>query len=202
MISIRSLSQGRAAAVVLAGLLLSACGGSQPAPAPTDTGSGKSIFRPEFQTEAVNGAVPAAPAPLEASVRFEEGTALDEQARADLATIAQSPQAAMDWPIILRGHSDSGGSDASNMEASIARAEAVRDFLVESGIDPSRITVIGFGEQNPIAPNAMPDGSANERGRAANRRVDIHIGAAAPPPVKDKPTLAETLAETEADEGD
>lgn len=174
-----------------------ACGDRQPAPAPqaSASGEGKSIFRPEFQVEPVAGAQPAAPAPLDATVRFEDGVELGEQARADLATIAQSPQAAMDWPIVLRGHSDSGGNDAANLKASILRAEAVRDFLIESGIDPKRISVIGFGEQNPVAPNALPDGSPDERGRAANRRVDIHIGAANPAPAVEEPTLAETLAE-------
>ena len=63
--------------------------------------------------------------------------------------------------IILRGHSDSGGSDDGNLRASQARAEAVRDWLVDNGIDSERITVIAFGEQNPAAPNALPDGSPN-----------------------------------------
>ena len=177
------------------------CGSREPAPEPTAaaSGEGKSIFRPEFQVDAKDGAQPVAPASLDTTIRFEDGVELGEQALADLATIAQSPQAAMDWPITLRGHSDSGGDDASNLAASIERAEAVRDFLVESGIDAARITIIGFGEQNPVAPNALPDGTPNERGRAANRRVDIHIGSPAPEPMVEEPTLAETLAEAEAE---
>ena len=61
------------------------------------------------------------------------------------------------------------------MRASMARAEAVRDWLVENGADAERITTIAFGEQNPIEPNALPDGSPNEEGRAANRRVELTI---------------------------
>ncbi|MEZ5681142.1 MAG: OmpA family protein [Erythrobacter sp.] len=184
---------------VLVGAGLASCGEREPAPEPaaSEAGTGKSIFRPEFQVEPIGGEEVVAPAPLDATVRFEEGVELDEQSRADLATVAQSPQAAMDWPIILRGHSDSGGSDDSNMRASIERAENVRDFLVENGIAGERITIIGFGEQNPVAPNALPDGTPNLRGRAANRRVDIHIGSAKPKPVVEEPTLAETLAETD-----
>ncbi|WP_369026548.1 OmpA family protein [Qipengyuania sp. RANM35] len=193
----RRASTTAAIAVTLLATIVVSCGDRDPAPEPeaTASGTGKSIFRPEFQVEPIGGAEAVAPAPLDTTVRFEEGVELDEQARADIATVAQSPQAAMDWPIILRGHSDSGGSDASNMRASIERAEAVKAFLVENGIAESRITVIGFGEQNPVAPNALPDGSPNERGRAANRRVDIHIGSPDPKPVVEEPTLAETLAE-------
>lgn len=185
------------AMAMLAATGLTSCGEREPAPEPaaTESGSGKSIFRPEFQVEPIGGAEAAAPATLDTTIRFEEGVELDEQSRADLATVAQSPQAAMKWPVILRGHSDSGGDDESNMEASIQRAEAVRDFLVENGIVEERITIIGFGEQNPVAPNALPDGTPNERGRAANRRVEIHIGSPAPKPVVEEPTLAETLAE-------
>lgn len=187
----------RLGTALVLGASLASCGERTPTAEPTAevAGEGKSIFRPEFQVEPIGGAEAAPPAALDTTVRFEEGVELGEQALADLATLAQSPQAGMDWPIILRGHSDSGGSDESNMKASIERAEAVRDFLVENGIDADRITVIGFGEQNPVAPNALPDGSPNERGRAANRRVDIHIGSPTPEPVVEKPTLAETLAE-------
>jgi OOP family OmpA-OmpF porin len=78
-------------------------------------------------------------------------------------------------PIILRGHSDAGGNDAVNMRVSVERAEAVRDWLIEMGVAEDRIEVIGFGEQNPIAPNALPDGSPNEEGRALNRRVDVSV---------------------------
>ena len=86
-----------------------------------------------------------------------------------------SPQVEQGGPIILRGHSDSGGNDEGNMRASRARAEAVRDWLVDSGVDEARISLIAFGEQNPVAPNARPDGSPDPVGRAANRRVEIEV---------------------------
>ncbi len=188
-----------AGAVLLAGAAaLSGCGGAgdPPAPTPDEDGEARSIFRPEFQTEP--GARAEQSASLTARIDFPEGNELTQAARAELATVAGSPQVQAGNQIILRGHSDAGGSDAVNMRASIARAEAARDFLVELGVPVDRITIIGFGEQNPVAPNALPDGTPDEKGRAANRRVDIEVDAAQAPPKADPTdaTLAETLAET------
>ena len=42
--------------------------------------------------------------------------------------------------------------------------------------------MIAVGEQNPIAPNALPDGEPNEPGRARNRRVELEIAPLAGPP--------------------
>lgn len=68
---------------------------------------------------------------------------------------------------------------AANLRASQRRAEVVRDWLVENGVAEDRIDVIAFGEQNPVSPNANPDGTPDEAGRAKNRRVDLTI--AVPP---------------------
>jgi len=70
------------------------------------------------------------------------------------------------------------GNDSANLRASRVRAEDVAAWLVERGVDDDRITVIAFGKQNPVFPNAMPDGKSKEDGRALNRRVEIDI---APP---------------------
>ena len=92
------------------------------------------------------------------------------------------------------------------MRASQERAEAVRDWMIENGIADERITIIAFGEQNPAAPNALPDGSPNEEGRAANRRVEIEVATSEPAPPEKAPTLAESLAtgedEAETEEPD
>lgn len=71
----------------------------------------------------------------------------------------------------LEGHTDSTGPEAYNMGLSERRAQAVKNHLVEQGIDASHLTTIGFGEANPIAPN---DTAA---GRAQNRRVGFTITA-------------------------
>jgi OOP family OmpA-OmpF porin len=67
------------------------------------------------------------------------------------------------------------------LRAGLERAEAVRDWLIEMGVAEDRSEVLTFGEQNPIEPNALPDGTPNEEGRAANRRVEILITAPAQP---------------------
>jgi OOP family OmpA-OmpF porin len=84
-------------------------------------------------------------------------------------------------PVILRGHSDSHGSDGDNRVASRIRAEKVRDYLVGKGIAKDRIQLIALGEARPIAPNAHPDGSDDPDGRARNRRVEIDAEPAASP---------------------
>ena len=121
-------------AAVVPSLLLASCGedgGSEPE---TETsGEKRSIFRPEFQVEPIESLEPQGS--LQTLVQFPEGAELTEEARAELATILASPQVEQGGPIILRGHSDSGGSDEGNMRASRARAEAVRDWLVDSGVD-------------------------------------------------------------------
>jgi len=116
--------------------------------------------------------------PLEMTIGFAQGGAsLDDAAKAALDDALASAQMAEDGPIVLRGHSDSGGSDAANMRASRNRAQSVRDYLVENGVASDRIEIIAFGEQNPVAPNALPDGSPNEAGRERNRRVELVVGA-------------------------
>ena len=105
----------------------------------------------------------------------EGGTDLSTRAERLLAGVMESDALDQDWPIIIRGHTDSAGNDRANLRASRARAEAVAAWLVERGVDDDRIKVVAIGEQNPIAPNALPNGMPNEAGRARNRRVEISI---------------------------
>ncbi|HEY8493147.1 MAG TPA: OmpA family protein [Myxococcota bacterium] len=71
--------------------------------------------------------------------------------------------------VVVRGYTDSVGSEASNLRLSEDRANNVRNFLINAGVAPSRITAMGFGEQFPVASNAT------EAGRQQNRRVEIEI---------------------------
>ena len=65
------------------------------------------------------------------------------------------------------GHADSVGSDQYNQQLSERRARAVADALVQRGVSPQRIYVVGRGESQPIASNDT------EEGRARNRRVEV-----------------------------
>ena len=67
----------------------------------------------------------------------------------------------------IQGHTDSTGPLAWNMELSQRRADAVKEFLVASGVPADNLTTKGYGPNEPIAPN---DTSEN---RALNRRVDF-----------------------------
>lgn len=71
--------------------------------------------------------------------------------------------------IRIEGHTDSQGSDASNLRLSQNRADAVMAQLIKRGVDPARLTSIGYGESTPIASNATA------KGRAENRRTEFNI---------------------------
>jgi len=69
----------------------------------------------------------------------------------------------------IGGHTDDRGGDAMNLELSQARAEAVKNFLVEQGIDTSRLLAKGYGETMPV------DVRTSKQARARNRRVEFNI---------------------------
>jgi OOP family OmpA-OmpF porin len=67
------------------------------------------------------------------------------------------------------GHTDDVGDDAYNMDLSEQRAAAVTAYLIDAGVDGSKIVAVGAGESLPIATNTT------EQGRAENRRVEIQV---------------------------
>jgi len=71
----------------------------------------------------------------------------------------------------IEGHTDSSGGVNHNRELSKQRAQSVRKWLVEHGIDPLRLTAAGFGPDRPI------DSNSTDEGRRNNRRVEFAIGA-------------------------
>jgi outer membrane protein OmpA-like peptidoglycan-associated protein len=73
--------------------------------------------------------------------------------------------------IRVEGHTDAQGDDAFNLGLSDRRARSVMRALLERGVQPTRLTAVGFGESKPIADNKKP------AGRAQNRRVEFMIDA-------------------------
>ncbi|MFW6333052.1 MAG: OmpA family protein, partial [Thermodesulfobacteriota bacterium] len=69
--------------------------------------------------------------------------------------------------VVAQGHTDNTGSAAYNMDLSLKRAKAVQAYLLKSGVPANRVTTVGYGFTEPIAPNSTP------RGRAENRRVNM-----------------------------
>ncbi|MBL7865040.1 MAG: OmpA family protein [Cyclobacteriaceae bacterium] len=71
--------------------------------------------------------------------------------------------------IEISGHTDSKGTDEYNNTLSQGRSQAVVDYIVQQGIDTSRLTAKGYGESKPIDTNDTPEGQAN------NRRVEFTV---------------------------
>jgi outer membrane protein OmpA-like peptidoglycan-associated protein len=69
----------------------------------------------------------------------------------------------------VEGHTDDKGPDGENLTLSKARAEAVRERLIQEGIAAERLEAVGFGEARPIATNKTA------RGRETNRRVEFIV---------------------------
>ena len=83
-----------------------------------------------------------------------------------IAKVAEYMRSHPEARIVLAGHTDNIGTREYNMKLSHRRASAVRDYLVtKEGIDPGRITLNGFGFDDPITSNETAEG------RAQNRRV-------------------------------
>lgn len=67
------------------------------------------------------------------------------------------------------GHTDGVGARDANIALSLARADAVKDYLQSKGIDPTRISVSGAGPDRPVASNQTAEG------RARNRRIEFRV---------------------------
>jgi outer membrane protein OmpA-like peptidoglycan-associated protein len=107
---------------------------------------------------------------LSGNVLFASGKSqLLPGAQNGLGQIAEALKAQNDTKLLIEGHTDSTGNDATNMSLSKARAEAVQSYLVSRGIEAARISSVGIGSSRPVADNKTPDGRAN------NRRVEIVV---------------------------
>ena len=71
--------------------------------------------------------------------------------------------------LTIEGHTDNTGSNAHNMKLSNDRAKSVVDYLVSKGIDASRLTAVGYGEEKPVTTNKTAEG------RTLNRRVELKL---------------------------
>lgn len=75
----------------------------------------------------------------------------------------------------IAGHTDAAGGDDLNQKLSEQRALAVAQYLIDHGIDKSRLRTKGMGEKFPIAQNYNKDGSANKAGMSMNRRFEFTV---------------------------
>jgi len=134
--------------------------------------------------ELETASAPEAPEPIPADVcqdafdaftadgflQFETGSAELQRASFEaLERLVDTARRCEGARIVVEGHTDDRGEAAMNMELSLARAEAVADFLISRGLAQERVAARGFGETQPIADNDTADG------RAANRRITFRI---------------------------
>jgi outer membrane protein OmpA-like peptidoglycan-associated protein len=107
---------------------------------------------------------------LKSSLLFSTDSAVLKPAAVEqLAALGDVLARYPDDRIRIQGHTDSTGSAAHNEALSLRRAEAVRDVLASRGVNPRQMLVEGAGASRSIADNSTPEG------RAANRRVELHI---------------------------
>jgi len=102
-----------------------------------------------------------------ASLKPAAASALQEAAK----LIRQRPGAS----VVIRGYTDSVGSEPANLALSRQRAEGVKDWLVKAGVPAKQLSTVGMGTKEPLAANTKPDGSDNPAGREQNRRVTVAI---------------------------
>lgn len=76
----------------------------------------------------------------------------------------------LNMKVQINGHTDNTGNSVSNRLLSLERAEAVVKYLVEKGVDPSRLSAKGYGSERPLVSNDDETG-----GREVNRRTEIEI---------------------------
>ncbi|MES2685028.1 MAG: OmpA family protein [Pseudomonadota bacterium] len=103
-------------------------------------------------------------------INFVTGSAaLTVGARQSLDKVLEGLRGQPTMSVLIEGHTDSVGSDALNLRLSKQRAASARQYLIEGGIEASRLESIGYGESQPIASNKTKDG------RAENRRVEFKV---------------------------
>jgi outer membrane protein OmpA-like peptidoglycan-associated protein len=118
------------------------------------------------------------------SIRFDfDKSDIKPPYRETLSRIAGVLSTLKGYSIYVYGYTDDVGTQDYNLGLSERRAQAVRDYLVKSGLDPKIISTKGFGKSDP----RVPGDSA--RARAGNRRVEIgivdstlHLAGQVPPP--------------------
>ncbi len=102
-------------------------------------------------------------------VSFKTGKASLSEASYPLLGMLASVARNCNARIEIAGHTDSRGDASVNLKLSQRRADAVRKYLVQSGVHIDWVKAIGYGETQPIADNTT------QAGRKANRRIELRV---------------------------
>lgn len=104
------------------------------------------------------------------NLNFESGKAvIATSSFASLESLSELLIKKPSFKLLIEGHTDNAGKSTVNFKLSQSRADAVKKFITDKGIDASRITAKGYGPSKPIADNKTA------AGRAKNRRVEFTI---------------------------
>jgi len=104
------------------------------------------------------------------NVFFEVGKfELKSESKVELLKLKEMLVNTPDVKIEFGGYTDNTGNEQNNIKLSKNRAEAVMSYLIELGVDASRLSAKGYGSANPIADNST------EEGRAKNRRTEFKV---------------------------
>lgn len=162
-------------AILLSVVLMQACKAKKmvaatpvaqaPAPAPVET---KPAPVAAVATPAPAPVVVAKPDYNFSNIQFEFNSGIlrtDSYPTMDKAAAAMKMDPSVKF--VLNGHASAEGTAAHNMSLSVERANAVKAYLVNSGISADNLSVKGYGDTKPLADNTT------EAGRIQNRRVEI-----------------------------
>jgi len=104
------------------------------------------------------------------SVDFEFNSAqLTVPAQQTLDQVASALTAQPELTVEIQGYSDSTGAAEYNLRLSQRRADSVKGYLTNKGVNASTLTARGYGKENPVASNGTAEG------RAQNRRVAFEV---------------------------
>jgi outer membrane protein OmpA-like peptidoglycan-associated protein len=109
---------------------------------------------------------------FDSGILFETASAsLTPTAQANIGKLAKVLNKYEDTNILVEGHTDADGTEEYNQKLSDRRASSVADFTTALGVNASRFTTKGYGENQPVASNETADG------KRQNRRVEIAVFA-------------------------
>ncbi len=105
---------------------------------------------------------------------FDEDV-INPRTRRQLEIVASILKADPVKKLTLSGHTDSKGTDAYNKSLSKRRAVAVKDFLLDAGVQAGQVVTLAMGDSEPRRPNVTETGEDDPDGRRANRRTEIYL---------------------------
>jgi outer membrane protein OmpA-like peptidoglycan-associated protein len=110
------------------------------------------------------------------NIFFESSKAiLSKQSEVELEKLYTFMNETPDLSVEIAGYTDNKGNEKTNKKLSLDRAQAVVNYLVKRGIEAKRMVAKGYGSEQPIVSNTLPDGKPDPVGMQINRRVEMTV---------------------------